>query len=116
MKCYALGTASNQLTTNPQHGKKAFSGIPTQVHRRLPGLTLLPVSHHLVSIHEFIPWVMCLNSISCLRVLGEFYVVYKRKTNNGSFSRGTVPYWGFQEDDLSSKPQSTQVKLCSLGH
>ena len=45
MKCNTfLVTANNQLTINPKYQKKAFSGIPTQVHYHLPGLTLLPVS------------------------------------------------------------------------
>ena len=37
-------TAKNQVTINPKDGKNAFSGIPTCIHHRLPGLTLLPVS------------------------------------------------------------------------
>ena len=44
MKCNTfLVMANNQLTINPKDGKKAFPGIPTWVHHRLPVLMLLHV-------------------------------------------------------------------------
>ena len=36
---------NNQRTINPKDRKNAFSGIPTRVHHRLPGLTLYPCRH-----------------------------------------------------------------------